>query len=387
MLTRRTLLKSSGLAVGAGLLPREASALPLSDGEPSSLLYLNLNESAFGPSPLALEAVRGEMARLNRYADAASAAELTAQIAAKEAVPAEQIVLGEVLGILGSYFAAKGGPGGEFLYSSPGYLALIDAASHLGGIGVAVPLNPKYQNDLDALSSRVDARTRAVYLVNPHNPTGTVNDDVAFKTFLREVSRRTPIIVDEAYLEYTPDCVSRSAVSAVREGSNVIVFRTFDKIHGLAGLPMGYAIVPKGMGDILREQGAGGLEALGRLNLVAAKAALADVDHVQLVSSKVAAERARWEVVLNDLKLTHSDACASFVFFDAGRPQAEVASALRVRGVVVGRLFPPYTNWVRITIGLPDDNRFAQARLREVLAATPDRSSQEAVGLTSQTAG
>jgi histidinol-phosphate aminotransferase len=368
MLTRRTLLTSSGLAIGASLLAHEATALPSSASDRSSLLYLNLNESAFGPSPHAVEAIRSEMVRLNRYADVAAATSLTEQIAAKEKVAAEQIVLGEVLGTLGSYFAAQGGPGGEFLYSSPGYLALIDAASHLGGIGVPVPLDSEHRNDLDALASRVDPKTRAIYLVNPHNPAGTVNEDDAFKSFLREVSRRTPIIVDEAYLEYTPDFASRSAVSSIREGSNVIVFRTFDKIHGLAGLPMGYAIVPKGMGDTLREQGAGDLEALGRLNLAAARASLGDTDHLQQVSSTVAAERARWTAVLKDLKLPHTDARASFVFFNAGRPQAEVASALRDRSVVVGRLFAPYATWVRITIGLPEQNQVAQAKLREVLA-------------------
>jgi histidinol-phosphate aminotransferase len=374
MLTRRTLLRSSSLAIGAGLFPAShAPALPASAGDPSKLLYLNLNESAFGPSPRAVEAVKQELGRLNRYADAVAAAELTEQIAAKEGVPAEQIVLGEVLAILGSYFAGKGGPGGEFLYSSPGYLALIDAASHLGGIGIPVPLNQEYQNDLGALASRVDAKTRAIYLVNPHNPTGTVNDDAAFKSFLREVSARVPIIVDEAYLEYSPDFASRSSISSVREGSNVIVFRTFDKIHGLAGLPMGYAIVPKGMGDILRQQGAGDLEALGRLNLAAAKAALSDTDHVRQVALTVATERARWTPILDDLKLTHTDARASFVFFDAQRPQAEVASALRARGVVVGRLFSPYKTWVRITIGLPEQNRIAQSELRAVLSISSSR--------------
>ena len=376
MFTRRTLLKSSGLAIGAGLLPLGATAPPIGDGDQAPSLYLNLNESAFGPSPRAVEAVRQNLGRLNRYADAASAAALTEQIAAKEGVPAEQIVLGEVLDTLGSYFAARGGPGGEFLYSSPGYLALIDAASRLGGIGVPVPLDREYQNDLTALMARVDARTRAIYLVNPHNPTGTVNEDTAFKSFLREVSRRTPVIVDEAYLEYLPDFASRSAVGLVREGANVIVFRTFDKIHGLAGMPMGYAVVPRGLGDILRAQGAGNLEALGRLNLAAAQAALGDTEHVREVESRVAAERARWVAVLNDLKLTHTDARASFVFFNAQRPQAEVAAAFRQRGVVVGRLFPPYDNWVRITIGLPEENRFVQAQLRDMLAAPSTRSSQ-----------
>jgi histidinol-phosphate aminotransferase len=73
------------------------------------------------------------------------------------------------------------------------------------------------------------------------------------------------VIVDEAYLEYTPDFATRSAVSLVREGANVVVFRTFDKIHGLAGMPIGHALAPSTLADALRKQGAGEAEGLGRL--------------------------------------------------------------------------------------------------------------------------
>ena len=371
MLTRRNLLKSSSLAIGAGLLPLSTTASAVVGNETATLLHLNLNESAFGPSPRALEAVQRLLPQVSRYADAALADSLTEQIAAREQVPAEQIVLGEVLDALGTYFAAKGGPGGEFLYSSPGYLALIDAASRLGGVGVPVPLDSHHSNDLAALTARINSRTRAVYLVNPHNPSGTVNDDAAFKSFLREASQRTPVIVDEAYLEYLPDAASRSAVALVRDGANVIVFRTFDKIHGLAGLPMGYAIVPRGLGDTLRKQGAGDLEALGRLNLAAATAALGDPEHLRQVRTIVDAERQRWNRVLDELKLFHTDARASFVFFNAVRLQSEVAAAFQQRSVMVGRLFSPYATWIRITIGLPEENRFTQAQLIEVLELVP----------------
>jgi len=375
MMTRRNLLKTSGLAIGAGFLPAAAS-IPAIVEPHGGLLYLNLNESAFGPSPKAVAAAQQALARVNRYADAISAAALTEQIAAREKVSAEQIVLGEVLDALGTYYAGKGGLGGEFLYSSPGYLALIDAASRLGGLGVPVPLNADYQNDLSTLAARVDGSTRAIYLVNPHNPTGTVNEDAAFKRFLREVSQRTPIIVDEAYLEYLPDAASRSAVSLTREGANVVVFRTFDKIHGLAGLPMGYAVVPRGLGDTLRKHGAGDLEALGRLNLAAAGAALSDAEHPLQVRSIVDSERTRWNDVLDGLKLTHTDARASFVFFNAGRPQTEIASSLLLRDVVVGRPFPPYATWVRITIGKPEENRIAQKQLHAVYQTLRGQAEQ-----------
>jgi histidinol-phosphate aminotransferase len=113
------------------------------------------------------------------------------------------------------------------------------------------------------------------------------------------------VIVDEAYLEYTPDFETRSAVSLVREGADVLVLRTFDKIHGLAGLPIGYSIVPRALGNALRKQGIGDAESLGRLNIAAASTALADQTHVQQVRSAVASERKKMG---SDLGRSEADA-------------------------------------------------------------------------------
>lgn len=370
-LSRRNLLKSSGLALGAGLLaPRsvfsaETPGLPAPGAE--QLVRLSLNENPYGPSPLVAEAIHREFNRLERYADADAAHELAEQIAAYERVKYEQVVLGEILGLLGVYLASEGGPGAEFLYSTPGYLALIDAAARVGGIGVPVPLNAQYENDLAALSDKITAKTRAIYLINPHNPTGTVNENQEFKRFLSESSARALAIVDEAYLEYTDDFGARSAVSLVRDGANVVVFRTFDKIHGLAGLPIGYVLAPRPLANALRKQGAGDTEALGRLNIAAASAALMDTAQMERTRAAVARERARWLAVLRDLNLPHTVPHANFVFFDAGRPQAQLAAELRAQGIDIGRPHPPYTNWARITIGLPQENSRAQTALRQVL--------------------
>jgi histidinol-phosphate aminotransferase len=326
-----------------------------------------LNENPYGPSPLVAEAIHREFNRLDRYADADAARELAEQIAAYERVPYEQVVLGEILGLLGIYLASEGGPGSEFLYSTPGYLALIDAAARVGGIGVPVPLNAQYENDLAALSDKITTKTRAIYLINPHNPTGTVNENQAFKRFLSESSKGVTAIVDEAYLEYTDDFDARSAVSLARDGANVVVFRTFDKIHGLAGLPIGYVLAPRPLANALRKQGAGDAEALGRLNIAAASAALVGTAQMERTRAAVAHERARWLIVLRDLNLPHTDTHANFVFFDAGRPQVQLAAALREQGIDIGRPHPPYTNWARITIGLPQENLHAQTALRHVL--------------------
>jgi histidinol-phosphate aminotransferase len=369
--TRRDLLKSSGFILGAGILALRRVFADASQSTPSlkaePLIRLSLNENPYGPSPNVGQALQLEFDRLSRYADEPLARQLAGQIAEYEHIPVEQVVLGEILDLLGLFLGSSGGSGGEFLYSTPGYLALINAAAHVGGIGVPVPLNAQYQNDLVALKSKVNPKTRAIYLVNPHNPTGTINDDEAFKSFLRESSQRAVVVVDEAYLEYTSDFATRSAVALVREGANVVVFRTFDKIHGLAGIPIGYVLAPRSLADALRRQGAGDAEGLGRLNLVAASAALADPTHVENTRRAIANERGIWITVLRELNLPHTDTRTNFVFFDSGGPQPELAAAMRERGIDIGRAHAPYTNWARITIGLPSENLRAQNALRACL--------------------
>jgi histidinol-phosphate aminotransferase len=196
--SRRSLLKCSGAMFGASVMTSQiaaASRVPLyAESSPRRLVRLSFNENPYGPSPDVAEAIQHELNRLNRYADNQAAQHLAEQIAAYEHIPVEQVVLGEILGLLGLYLGSQGGPGGEFIYSTPGYLALIDAAARGGGVGVPVPLNAEYQNDLPALSGKVNRRTRAIYLVNPHNPTGTVNDSEEFKRFLRKNSQNAVAI-------------------------------------------------------------------------------------------------------------------------------------------------------------------------------------------------
>jgi histidinol-phosphate aminotransferase len=368
--SRRSLLKSSGAAFGARVITSQiagASRVPLdADSSSPRLTRLSLNENPYGPSPGVAEAVQLELNRLNRYADSQAAQRLTEQIATYEHIPVEHVVLCEILEFLGLYLSSEGGPGGEFIYSTPGYLALIDAAARVGGVGVPVPLNAQFQNDLPALGGKVNQQTRAIYLVNPHNPTGTVNDGEEFRRFLFKHSQNAVAIVDEAYLEYTADFRSRSAVSLVRDGANVMVFRTFDKIHALAGLPIG-VLAPRALADALRKQGAGVAESLGRLNIVAASAALRDTAQLERTRQAVAHERTLWLSVLHDLKLQHTEPYANFVFFNAGMPQPKLAAAMVSRGIDIGRAHPPYASWARITIGLPEENQRAQAALRHTL--------------------
>jgi histidinol-phosphate aminotransferase len=343
-----------------------AQAIAPAGRPPGPHIRLSLNENAFGCTPLAVEAIRGGLTDLARYTEV-DAQTLTAQIAAKEDVLPEQIVLGEVLPALGLQLGLKGGPGGQFIYSQPGFTDLVSAAEQTGGTAVAVPLDDRLQNDLPAIEARVGANTRAVFIVNPHNPSGTLSDNSTLRSFISDVSKRTLIIADEAYLEFTDDFPKRSLVDRVRAGDNVVVFRTFAKIYGLAALQLGYAIAPTALADSLHRQGLGTPHILNRLAVLAASAALRDTAFINETRRKTARERTRWHTALDDLKLHRSDAHGNFVFFESGHDHEALAAAFLAQGIDIGRSFPPLDRWARISIGLPEENKRAIDALRKIL--------------------
>lgn len=356
-LTRRDWLATGGVAL-SGL------ALPVASGGPKTVVRrararLSLNENPFGPSSFVLAALRNQLGEVCRYTDD-GADVLTRAIVARENVSADQIVLGEILGALGLHLAMNGPGGGEFIYSEPGYTALVDTVAPGGGVVIGVPLDQHLRNDLSAIAAKVSSRTRAIYLVNPHNPSGTVSDTATFNTFVHEMSKRATVIVDEAYLEFEPDFTVRTAAGLTRAGENVVVFRTFGKIYGLAGLPMGYAVAPKALAASLKRAGIGVPETLDRPALAAATASLRDRGYIATIRAKVIVEREKWNSLFDALKLQHSDSRGNFVFFETGRPHRDVAAALGARGIEIGRAFPPLDHWARVSIGLPAENALAR---------------------------
>ena len=348
-----------------------AGALPLfsarSLAAPDPAIRLNLNENPYGPSPAVLKAISADLPNSARYVGS-EATDLEQQIAAFENVDPAQIILGEILDPLGLHLALSGPTGGEFIYSEPGYTALVDAVAPGGGVTIGVPLNAAQENDLDAIAARITPQTRAVYLVNPHNPSGTVSAANVFKDFLRAASQKTLVIVDEAYLEYCADFAERTAVPLIRAGANIIVFRTFGKIYGLAGLAIGYAIAPKTLALQLKARGLGEPHELNRLALAAASAALRDQAYIAQIREITAHERALWHAFLDQHHRPHSASVGNFVFFDAGRPHDDIARSLHDHRITIARAFPPLTNWVRISIGLKSENQKVRESLASLLA-------------------
>jgi histidinol-phosphate/aromatic aminotransferase/cobyric acid decarboxylase-like protein len=161
-MTRRKLFGSAALSGLALSLSSVDTATSLATAPAAGLTRLSLNENPLGPSPLAVEAIQNALTDVARYASDDARA-LEQQIADRESVSPEQIILGEILDSLGLQLALDGGAGGEFIYSEPGYTALVDAVAPGGGVVVGVPLNAHLENNLPAIAARVTARTRAIY--------------------------------------------------------------------------------------------------------------------------------------------------------------------------------------------------------------------------------
>jgi histidinol-phosphate aminotransferase len=145
------------------------------------------------------------------------------------------------------------------------------------------------------------------------------------------------------------------------------VFRTFSKIYGLAGMSIGYTLAPHKLAASLKRTGIGAFFGLNRLSVVAATASLNDAGYVAPVRDKVAAEREAWHALFRERNLRYANSVGNFVFFDARKPQQSIAAALADQGIAIGRAQPPLDNWVRISIGRPEENAIARKAIAELL--------------------
>lgn len=359
----------AGLALSSRLLNFEAQA----QMTPERLAAvapvkarLSLNENPFGPSPAALEAMLANLSagKACRY-PYGEVNELIDLIAKKEGVAPENIVLsvgsGEILETVGGMF---GRMKGEAIYASPGYLQLPSAVTANGGRTIPVPVNARQEHDLDAMAAQVVGASSVVYVANPNNPTGTVVDTAALAEFVKEVSKKAFVLLDEAYLDIADDYAGRTLVGLVNEERNLLVARTFSKIHGLAGMRIGYGVTSRKFAAQLRSLGLGTLTSP---SIAGAVASLKDTAFVATSRAKIVAEKEKLLALLRELGRPYAGSQTNFVFFQTGRPHAEVHAAMFKESVSIARAFPPMTDWARISIGLPEENTLARAALRKVL--------------------
>lgn len=237
------------------------------------------NENPLGPSPKAMEALRGALEQVFRYPDGASFA-LRAALARHLDVEPDQLVFGcggdEILELLAKTFLR---PGDEVVYGWPSFAMYPIVSRGMGATPVQVPLDADFSYDLPAILSAITPRTRVVMLCNPNNPTGTSFGAAAFAEFVGELPDDVVLLVDEAYYEYVRRSDFPDVIELTRTRPGTIILRTFSKIYGLAGLRIGYGICDRELAGYLER--ARHPFNVNRLAEVAALAALGDLEHVE----------------------------------------------------------------------------------------------------------
>lgn len=366
-LSRRELLGASALLMAS---PKAVLAAAATAAAPDSApIILCWNENPYGPSPAARAVLNGTIAGACRYPDE-EINQLTAVLATKEKVAKDHIVLGTGSGeLLCALGLLHGGDGGEIIAAEPTYAELTDYAKHAGAQLKFVPVDRKLEHDLPAMRAAVSPRTRAIYICNPNNPTGTAISAAAIRSFVGSLPDSVTAIVDEAYLDFADTAGVQTVTDLVTSGKRVAVLRTFSKIHGMAGVRCGYAIARP---DLAAQIAAVKMSSANIFAMRAARASLGDTAFLTDTRRRIIASRKRITDELQRLGLAYAHPQTNFVFFDTGRPLAQFDQFMKARNILVGRLFPPYDNWCRITIGTEPQT---EAFLRGLRAYTGQRAA------------
>jgi histidinol-phosphate aminotransferase len=331
---------------------------------PSDIAKLASNENPLGTSPAAMAALRATPPDLSRYPDN-GCTELVAAIADKHGVPADGVIVGagseSVISIVTAAFL---GAGRKTAFSQYSFQAYPNAVQRVAATSIVVP-SPEFVVDLDALSRTVDEKPSLIYIANPGNPTGTCLDPDALAHFIARLPAHLPVLLDEAYFEYMPPELRGDSIALVRRHPNVVLTRTFSKAYGLAGLRVGYGIAQPAMADILRRVRPP--FTVSEAAQIAATAALGDdafIDRTREINEQ---SRQLLCAELNALSIRFLPSVTNFVLAQVG-DGAGLAQALERHGLIV-RPVGAYglRDWVRISLGTPDEMRRLGAALRAVI--------------------
>jgi histidinol-phosphate aminotransferase len=332
-----------------------------------TVIKLSSNEGAFGPSPRAVEAYREAAARLDRYPDGASTA-LRQALAAAHNLDPERIVCGngsdELFHVLAQAFL---GPGDEGIYTEHGFLVYRIAILAAGATPVIAPEKNLTAN-VDLILERVTPRTRAVFIANPNNPTGTYLAAAEVRRLRKSLPENVLLVLDGAYGEYPTQADYEVGLELARGTPNTVMTRTFSKIYGLAAARVGWgymdAEIAQAMNRIRSPFNLAGP------SQAAAIAALDDQEHV----SRAQAHNAHWRDVatreLREMGYAVPDSAANFVLIPFGTEPgrtAQDADDFLIAKRIIARQLAAYKlpNALRLTIGLEEENRAALDALRE----------------------
>lgn len=329
--------------------------------DPAGIIKVASNENPLGPSPKALEAMRAALTQQHLYPDG-SAFHLKRRLAEKLGVTPGHVVLGngsnEVLEFVGHAVIA---PGTDVVVSEYCFAVYPIVTALFGGRLVVVPAR-EHGHDMAAMGRAITPQTRAVFVANPNNPTGTLAPAGAVLELVRSVPPEVLVVIDEAYIEFMDAPLDLLPLIRSGERPNLFLTRTFSKIHGLAGLRIGYGIGhPDFIAALEKIREPFNTNALAQAG---ALAALDDEEHLRRTRENNTAGLRALEAGLRELGVAFVPSAGNFILARVGDGQ-RVFGAMQKQGVIVrpmgGYRLP---EWIRISVGTPEENARCLAALR-----------------------
>lgn len=332
------------------------------------------NENALGPSPLAINAMTQNAAKMHLYPDGGAYYFKQALSKRLDVDPGNIIAVNgsnEAIVLLAHVFL---GPGLNIIMADRAFVVYkLIAASYRASV-ISVPMK-NFTHDLDAMLSAVNEQTRIVFISNPNNPTSTMVDGKAIDRFMDRIPDNVIVCFDEAYVELLDVDKQPDILKYVRDGRNVVILRTFSKTYGLAGLRIGYAVAPDECIALLnRVRQPFNVNAMA---MYAAIAALGDEDHVEKTRKMIKAGLEYITGRLDEMELSYVPPVVNFVLVKVGNGH-DVFTELQKKGIIVRPMnvygLPDY---IRITVGKADENRKTMSALKHVLESRGDQADGE----------
>lgn len=359
-LNRRDWLKSNSLAALAfGFsLPSMANeeGILRSYGAETGLINLSANENPYGISPMAKEAIRNMISEANRYQfNVTSLQTFTKELAQYYKVNTEQVLVtagsGDALQMLARHFNK-----GNLVTATPTFSILPSTAKKVGTKVIEVPLTKEKIHDLPAMLKAINSDTQLVYICNPANPTSTIVSPNDLKKFCIEASKKAVVVIDEAYIDFLDAPDNESMIGLVDKHPNVIVVRTFSKIHAMAGLRVGFLVGHPTTIDVLGKNYFSNSQiTVSNLSMAAAMASLQDEEHRLSCKQKNEAARSFTIRSLQEMKINCIPSYTNFIFFPLGKYPGDFSKDMFDKNIFLRSNNYLGEKWARVSVGTIDE--------------------------------
>jgi len=328
-------------------------------------IKLASNENPMGPSPMAVKAIQEAMGNINRYPDD-SGYRLVKKISEKLKIRPDNIVIGngsdEIIGMIVRAFLK---PGDEAILPHPTFLMYEIMIQCAGATSLRVPLK-SLSIDLESIKEKLTPRVRLILLCSPNNPTGSAITKDDFDEFIKDVPPDVVVMLDEAYMEFVRDKNCVSGITYLDSDTPLIVLRTFSKAYGLAGLRIGYGVMPEEISNLLNR-----VRQPFNTNFLAQVGAVSALDDDSFLQKTIKLVHEGIDFLygaLSEIGVKYFETQANFLLVDVGKSANDVYEKMLRQGVIVRSMTSyGYPSYIRVNVGLASENKRFIKALKKVI--------------------